>query len=194
MRFAPRRRALGAASPAPPSRSAGRRASAPRSASILTIAGTEGRATDGAVLLFAYSLGLALPFLAAGIWLSTALAATRPLRAHWEHGHPRRPAPCWSFVGVLLATGQLARDQRPARQLGCHAVKVVSVVGNRPQFIKAAPLVPALDPVCEHVLVHTGQHYDAELSDVFFAELELRAARPRIAARVRAATPSRPRG
>jgi UDP-N-acetylglucosamine 2-epimerase len=53
-------------------------------------------------------------------------------------------------------------------------VKVVSVVGNRPQFIKAAPLVRALDPVCEHVLVHTGQHYDAELSDVFFAELELR--------------------
>ena len=53
-------------------------------------------------------------------------------------------------------------------------MKVVSVVGNRPQFIKAAPLVRALDPVCEHVLVHTGQHYDAELSDVFFAELELR--------------------
>jgi UDP-N-acetylglucosamine 2-epimerase len=53
-------------------------------------------------------------------------------------------------------------------------VKVVSVVGNRPQFIKAAPLVRALDPVCDHVLVHTGQHYDAELSDVFFADLELR--------------------
>jgi UDP-N-acetylglucosamine 2-epimerase (non-hydrolysing) len=52
-------------------------------------------------------------------------------------------------------------------------VKVVSVVGNRPQFIKAAPLARALAPVCDHVLVHTGQHYDEELSAVFFDELGL---------------------
>ena len=52
--------------------------------------------------------------------------------------------------------------------------KVVSVVGNRPQFIKAAPLQAALDGVCQHVLVHTGQHYDRELSQVFFDELGLR--------------------
>ncbi len=52
--------------------------------------------------------------------------------------------------------------------------KVVSVVGNRPQFIKAAPLQAALDGVCDHVLVHTGQHYDRELSQVFFDELGLR--------------------
>ena len=60
-------------------------------------------------------------------------------------------------------------------------MKVVSVVGNRPQFIKAAPLVQALRPVCDHVLVHTGQHYDADLSDVFFAELEMPAPNHRIA-------------
>ena len=53
-------------------------------------------------------------------------------------------------------------------------MKVVSVVGNRPQFIKAAPLARALAPVCDHVLVHTGQHYDEELSAVFFDELGLR--------------------
>jgi UDP-GlcNAc3NAcA epimerase len=52
-------------------------------------------------------------------------------------------------------------------------MKVVSVVGNRPQFIKAAPLAAALGAVSEHVLVHTGQHYDAELSQVFFDELGL---------------------
>ena len=52
-------------------------------------------------------------------------------------------------------------------------MKVVSVVGNRPQFIKAAPLSRALAPLCEHVLVHTGQHYDEELSEVFFSELGL---------------------
>jgi UDP-GlcNAc3NAcA epimerase len=52
-------------------------------------------------------------------------------------------------------------------------MKVVSVVGNRPQFIKAAPLSAALRRVSDHVLVHTGQHYDAELSQVFFDELGL---------------------
>jgi UDP-GlcNAc3NAcA epimerase len=53
-------------------------------------------------------------------------------------------------------------------------MKVVSVVGNRPQFIKAAPLAAALGKVSDHVLVHTGQHYDAELSQIFFDELGLR--------------------
>jgi len=52
-------------------------------------------------------------------------------------------------------------------------MKVVSVVGNRPQFIKAAPLSAALRAVSDHVLVHTGQHYDAELSQIFFDELAL---------------------
>jgi UDP-GlcNAc3NAcA epimerase len=53
-------------------------------------------------------------------------------------------------------------------------MKVVSVVGNRPQFIKAAPLAAALGKVSDHVLVHTGQHYDVELSQIFFDELGLR--------------------
>jgi UDP-GlcNAc3NAcA epimerase len=52
-------------------------------------------------------------------------------------------------------------------------MKVCSVVGNRPQFIKAAPLSAALARVGDHVLVDTGQHYDAELSQVFFDELGL---------------------
>jgi len=53
-------------------------------------------------------------------------------------------------------------------------VNVVSIVGNRPQFIKAAPVARALDDLCHHVLVHTGQHYDADLSQIFFEELGLR--------------------
>ena len=79
----------------------------PTLGAILTVAGTEGRATDGAVLLFAYSLGLAIPFLAAGTLAVTALAATRPLRAHWETV-TRASGLVLVFVGVLLATGQLA--------------------------------------------------------------------------------------
>jgi UDP-GlcNAc3NAcA epimerase len=53
-------------------------------------------------------------------------------------------------------------------------VRVVTVVGNRPKFIKSAPLSAALrDARIEEVVVHTGQHYDRELSEVFFAELGL---------------------
>jgi UDP-N-acetylglucosamine 2-epimerase (non-hydrolysing) len=50
-------------------------------------------------------------------------------------------------------------------------VKVVSVVGARPQFVKLAPMSAALERAGhEHVIVHTGQHYDAALSDRFFAD------------------------
>ena len=50
-------------------------------------------------------------------------------------------------------------------------MKVVSVVGARPQFIKASPLSRKLRPRHHEILVHTGQHYDREMSDVFFEEL-----------------------
>ncbi|MDQ3992902.1 MAG: UDP-N-acetylglucosamine 2-epimerase (non-hydrolyzing) [Actinomycetota bacterium] len=53
-------------------------------------------------------------------------------------------------------------------------MKVLSVVGNRPQFIKSAPLSVALrERGIDEVTLHTGQHYDRELSDVFFEELGL---------------------
>jgi UDP-N-acetylglucosamine 2-epimerase len=53
-------------------------------------------------------------------------------------------------------------------------VKVLTVVGNRPQFVKAAPLSLALrERGITEVVVHTGQHYDRELSQVFFEELGL---------------------
>jgi UDP-N-acetylglucosamine 2-epimerase len=53
-------------------------------------------------------------------------------------------------------------------------VKVLSVVGNRPQFIKSGPVSEALrEAGIEEVVLHTGQHYDPELSQVFFDELGL---------------------
>jgi UDP-GlcNAc3NAcA epimerase len=53
-------------------------------------------------------------------------------------------------------------------------VKVLSVVGNRPQFIKSGPVSEALrEAGMEEVVLHTGQHYDPELSQVFFDELGL---------------------
>jgi UDP-N-acetylglucosamine 2-epimerase (non-hydrolysing)/UDP-GlcNAc3NAcA epimerase len=52
-------------------------------------------------------------------------------------------------------------------------MKLVTVVGARPQFIKASVVSRALAKVCDEVIVHTGQHYDRNMSDVFFEELNI---------------------
>ena len=52
-------------------------------------------------------------------------------------------------------------------------MRVLTVIGNRPQFVKAAAVSFRLRESADEVLVHTGQHYDAALSQVFFDELEL---------------------
>ena len=53
-------------------------------------------------------------------------------------------------------------------------MKVATIVGARPQFIKAAPLSKALHEAgCQEYIIHTGQHYDYEMSQVFFDELGL---------------------
>src|SRR3954465_12813251 len=50
-------------------------------------------------------------------------------------------------------------------------MRILSVVGARPQFVKLAPIARAMSGRAEHVIVHTGQHYDELLSDVFFRDL-----------------------
>jgi UDP-N-acetylglucosamine 2-epimerase (non-hydrolysing)/UDP-GlcNAc3NAcA epimerase len=52
-------------------------------------------------------------------------------------------------------------------------MRVATVVGNRPQFVKAAAVSPPLRERHEELLIHTGQHHDAELSALFFEELGL---------------------
>ncbi len=52
-------------------------------------------------------------------------------------------------------------------------MRVCSIVGARPQFVKAAVVSRKLREAGEEILVHTGQHYDEELSDVFFEELDI---------------------
>ncbi|PYO44886.1 MAG: UDP-N-acetylglucosamine 2-epimerase (non-hydrolyzing) [Gemmatimonadetes bacterium] len=54
-------------------------------------------------------------------------------------------------------------------------MKVVTVLGTRPEIIRLSCIIPKLDCSCQHVLVHTGQNYAEVLSDVFFHELEVRA-------------------
>ena len=53
-------------------------------------------------------------------------------------------------------------------------LKVMSVVGTRPEIIRLSRVLAQLDAHCEHVLVHTGQNYDYELNQVFFDDLGVR--------------------
>lgn len=53
-------------------------------------------------------------------------------------------------------------------------LKIVTVVGTRPEIIRLSRVMARLDEFCDHVLVHTGQNYDYELNQVFFDDLEVR--------------------
>lgn len=53
-------------------------------------------------------------------------------------------------------------------------LRVVTVVGTRPEIIRLSRVLARLDQYCEHVLVHTGQNYDYELNEIFFRDLEIR--------------------
>jgi UDP-N-acetyl-L-fucosamine synthase len=53
-------------------------------------------------------------------------------------------------------------------------LKVVTVVGTRPEIIRLSRVLVRLDEHCEHILVHTGQNYDYELNQVFFEDLGIR--------------------
>ncbi len=53
-------------------------------------------------------------------------------------------------------------------------LKVVTVIGTRPEIIRLSRVISKLDDSCEHVLVHTGQNYDYELNEIFFQDLGIR--------------------
>lgn len=53
-------------------------------------------------------------------------------------------------------------------------LKIVTVVGTRPEIIRLASVLPKLDQHMEHILIHTGQNYDYELNEIFFKDLNLR--------------------
>lgn len=57
-------------------------------------------------------------------------------------------------------------------------LKVMTVVGTRPEIIRLSRVMARLDEFCNHVVVHTGQNYDYELNQIFFENLEIR--KPRI--------------
>jgi UDP-N-acetyl-L-fucosamine synthase len=53
-------------------------------------------------------------------------------------------------------------------------LRVVTVLGTRPEIIRLSRVIPQLDRYCDHILVHTGQNHDYELNEIFFRDLELR--------------------
>ena len=53
-------------------------------------------------------------------------------------------------------------------------IKVMTVVGTRPEIIRLSCVIKKLDTICDHVLVHTGQNYDYELNQIFFDEMGIR--------------------
>ena len=56
-------------------------------------------------------------------------------------------------------------------------LKVMTVVGTRPEIIKLSQVMKELDKYVEHVIVHTGQNYDYELNELFFEQLDIKKAR-----------------
>jgi len=59
-------------------------------------------------------------------------------------------------------------------QTQINKMKVMTVVGTRPEIIRLARVMAALDKYCEHIIVHTGQNYDYELNEIFFNDLGIR--------------------
>ena len=53
-------------------------------------------------------------------------------------------------------------------------MKVMTILGTRPEIIRLSRIIEKLDRVCHHVLVHTGQNFDPNLSDIFFQQLGVR--------------------
>jgi UDP-N-acetyl-L-fucosamine synthase len=53
-------------------------------------------------------------------------------------------------------------------------LKVMTVVGTRPEIIRLSRVLAKLDEFCDHILVHTGQNYDYELNEIFFQDLQVR--------------------
>jgi UDP-N-acetylglucosamine 2-epimerase (non-hydrolysing) len=76
----------------------------------------------------------------------------------------------------LKQTGSRARPGPPRAQVRCRRMRIVYVIGTRPNFVKTAPVIAALRerlPEGRHTIVHTGQHYDRAMSEIFFEELDV---------------------
>jgi len=66
------------------------------------------------------------------------------------------------------------KNKNTVDQTKMKKLKVITILGTRPEIIRLSRVIPLLDEHLNHVLVHTGQNYDYELNEIFFEQLELR--------------------
>lgn len=78
------------------------------------------------------------------------------------------------IVRILIPTpARLVRNLNQILQ-AMKKLKIVTVVGTRPEIIRLSRVIAKLDEYCDHTLVHTGQNYDYELNEIFFQDLGIR--------------------
>lgn len=85
----------------------------------------------------------------------------------------QKPAARKLVKAVSKTIAKKASRARP-ESLPIPRLRVMTIVGTRPEFIRLSRIIAKLDKYCEHVLVHTGQSFDYELSGIFFKELGIR--------------------
>jgi UDP-N-acetylglucosamine 2-epimerase (non-hydrolysing) len=101
-----------------------------------------------------------------------------------DDAKPRAAAAAWTRPGAPSYHAASAPDLRTRAPATRHdgvserpagrAVSIVTITGIRPDFIRMSEVFVKLDEAFDHVMIHTGQHYDDELSQVFFNELAIR--------------------
>lgn len=87
---------------------------------------------------------------------------------------PKKPINKKSPIASKRSTGLVTKKKVSPDFFPTPRLRVMTIVGTRPEFIRLSRIIAKLDEYCEHTLVHTGQSYDYELSEIFFKELGIR--------------------
>ena len=75
---------------------------------------------------------------------------------------------------VVIWANEVFNEKSPDTFLLCNFMKVMTIIGTRPELIRLSRVIPALDKKFEHILIHTNQNNDYELNEIFFKDLSLR--------------------
>jgi len=87
---------------------------------------------------------------------------------------PKKPIATKSTIASKRKAKSVPKKKVSPDFLPTPRLRVMTIVGTRPEFIRLSQIISKLDEHCEHTLVHTGQSYDYELSEIFFKELGIR--------------------
>ena len=86
-----------------------------------------------------------------------------------------REGKAMNIPSIEVNHGPLAEPEpKPRNSDSRTSMKVLTILGTRPEFIRLRRIIKKLDDLCAHVVVHTGQNYDQNLNEVFFRELDIR--------------------